>query len=119
MPVKKRGSQTRRKCMKGGTTTSEHGIAVYGGPGQQTTEPGSNVIHQNTPVVASSNQSGGKKHKKRTMKKRKTMKKNEGYCLKCKKYRMMKDPKEATIKNGRSVLKGECMVCSTNMMKFI
>ena len=64
---------------------------------------------------------GGKKiaNKKRKTMKKKPMKKNEGYCLKCKKYRIINNAKEDKIKNGRPVLKGECIVCGTKMMKFI
>ena len=66
-------------------------------------------------------QNGGKKHsnKRKTMKRKRPMKKNEGYCLKCKKYRIINNAKEDTIKNGRPVLKGECIVCGTKMMKFV
>ena len=66
-------------------------------------------------------QEGGKKHanKKRKTMKKKPMKKNEGYCLKCRKYRIINNSKEDKIKNGRPVLKGECIVCGTKMMKFI
>ena len=77
--------------------------------------------HGHAPKTKQSLRNGGKKpnNKRKTMKKKKPMKKNEGYCLKCKKYRIINNAKEDTIKNGRPVLKGECIVCGTKMMKFI
>lgn len=42
----------------------------------------------------------------------------EAYCLKCKKKQQMKDPKEVTLKNGRTATKGTCSVCGTKTMTF-
>lgn len=39
----------------------------------------------------------------------------EAYCVKCKEKRVMKDPEEITMKNGRPATKGTCPVCSTKM----
>lgn len=41
------------------------------------------------------------------------------YCVKCRAKREMKDPKTVTTKNNRKALKGKCVTCGTNMMKFI
>lgn len=41
----------------------------------------------------------------------------EGYCVKCKAKREMKDPKPVTLKNGRPASKGTCPVCGTAMMR--
>lgn len=41
------------------------------------------------------------------------------YCVKCKTKRAMKDPKEATLDNGRKMMKGTCPVCGTKMNLFI
>lgn len=43
----------------------------------------------------------------------------KAYCVKCKAKRDMKDPKEATTKNGRSMLKGTCPECGTKMSLFV
>jgi hypothetical protein len=43
----------------------------------------------------------------------------EGYCVKCKEKRDIKDAKEVVLKNGRPAMKGTCPVCGTNMMRFI
>jgi len=115
----------KAKKQSGGSSTSEHGVAAFGGPGQQVAQPGSNVIQVNQPAAAvpvAPVQDGGK-HRRRTAKK-KPMKKDEGYCLKCKKYRKMINVKEVEIKNKRTkntrkAMKGECKKCGTTMMKFI
>jgi len=39
----------------------------------------------------------------------------QGYCVKCKAKREMKDAKEVTMKNGRKAMKGECPKCDTKM----
>jgi hypothetical protein len=44
---------------------------------------------------------------------------NEGYCVKCKAKREIKDAKEETMKNGRKALKGKCAVCGTGMYKIL
>ena len=41
----------------------------------------------------------------------------EGYCVKCKAKREMKDEKEVTMKNGRPATQGICTVCNTKMFK--
>ena len=43
----------------------------------------------------------------------------QGYCVKCKAKRDIKDAKESVCKNGRKMLKGVCSVCGTKMCKFI
>ncbi len=39
----------------------------------------------------------------------------QGYCVKCKAKREMKDAKEVTMKNGRKAMKGSCPKCTTKM----
>jgi RNase P subunit RPR2 len=46
-------------------------------------------------------------------------KKMMAYCVKCRTKREMKDPKEATTKNGRKMMTGTCPVCGTKMFMFI
>lgn len=41
----------------------------------------------------------------------------EGYCVKCKAKREIKNPKKVTLKNGRPATKGECPTCSTKMFR--
>ena len=41
----------------------------------------------------------------------------EGYCVKCKTKRTMKDPKAITMKNGKPATQGVCPVCSTKMFR--
>jgi len=41
----------------------------------------------------------------------------EGYCVKCKEKREMRDPEAITMKNGRPATKGTCPVCGTKMFK--
>lgn len=43
----------------------------------------------------------------------------EGYCVKCREKRVMKDAKEVTMKNGRLAAKGTCPVCGSGMFKFL
>ncbi len=43
----------------------------------------------------------------------------EGYCLKCKAKKEMKDGKEITMKNGRKAMKGKCLDCGTGMFKIL
>lgn len=43
----------------------------------------------------------------------------EGYCVKCKKKREMKDPSEVILKNGRKAAKGKCPDCGTGMFKIL
>lgn len=42
-----------------------------------------------------------------------------GYCVRCKAKRTMENPKKATAKNGRKMMKGTCPKCGTKMNRFI
>jgi len=39
----------------------------------------------------------------------------QGYCVKCKAKKEMKDAKEVTMKNKRKAMKSQCPTCGTNM----
>ncbi|MCE5191275.1 MAG: DUF5679 domain-containing protein [Actinomycetia bacterium] len=41
----------------------------------------------------------------------------EGYCVKCKAKREIKDPEDITMKNGRPATKGTCPTCGTKIFK--
>jgi RNase P subunit RPR2 len=41
----------------------------------------------------------------------------QGYCVKCKAKREMKDAKAVTMKNGKPATKGTCPSCGTTMFK--
>lgn len=41
----------------------------------------------------------------------------EGYCVKCKAKREIKDAQEITMKNGRPATQGVCPVCGTKIFK--
>ena len=41
----------------------------------------------------------------------------EGYCLKCRERREMKDTEAIVMKNGRPATRGVCTVCGTSMFK--
>jgi hypothetical protein len=43
--------------------------------------------------------------------------KMEGYCVKCKAKRTMKDEKKVTMKNGKPATQGICSVCTTKMFR--
>ena len=43
----------------------------------------------------------------------------EGYCVKCKSKKEMKDAKEVTMKNGRKAVKGKCPTCGTGMYRIM
>jgi hypothetical protein len=43
----------------------------------------------------------------------------EGYCVKCKEKREIKDAQEVTMKNGRKAMKGKCGVCGTGMFRIL
>ena len=43
----------------------------------------------------------------------------EGYCMKCKQKREMKDTKEITMKNGVGAMNGVCSECGTKMFKML
>src|SRR5207245_11641776 len=41
----------------------------------------------------------------------------QGYCVKCRATREIKNPIAATLKNGKPEMKGKCPVCATAMMR--
>ena len=41
----------------------------------------------------------------------------QGYCLKCRERREMKDAKAITMKNGKPATEGKCPVCGTKIFK--
>ena len=41
----------------------------------------------------------------------------EGYCVKCKDKREIKDAEDTVLKNGRPATKGVCATCGTKMFK--
>jgi RNase P subunit RPR2 len=41
----------------------------------------------------------------------------QGYCVKCKTKREMKDHVQITMKNGRPATEGKCPTCGTKMFK--
>ncbi len=41
----------------------------------------------------------------------------EGYCVKCKSRREMKNSKQVTMKNGKPATEGVCPTCGTKMFK--
>lgn len=43
----------------------------------------------------------------------------EAYCVKCKAKSFMGGVEQKTAKNGRKMLSGKCMKCSTKMNKFV
>ena len=43
----------------------------------------------------------------------------EGYCVKCKAKKEIKDAKETTMKNKRLALKGKCPVCNTGIFRIL
>ena len=43
----------------------------------------------------------------------------EGYCVKCKQKREIKNPEQVTMKNGRPAVRGKCTVCGTGMYKIL
>ena len=43
----------------------------------------------------------------------------EGYCLKCKEKKEMKDASKVKMKNGRDAMKGKCPSCGTGMFKIL
>jgi Domain of unknown function (DUF5679) len=40
-----------------------------------------------------------------------------GYCMKCKAQREIKNAKQITMKNGRPATEGTCPICSTKIFK--
>jgi len=43
----------------------------------------------------------------------------EGYCVKCKSKKEIKDPFEVTMKNGRKAMKGKCPACGTGIFRIL
>ncbi len=41
----------------------------------------------------------------------------QGYCMKCRTMREMKETKVVTMKNGRPATQGVCPVCGTKMFR--
>ena len=41
----------------------------------------------------------------------------EGYCVKCRAKKTIKDAKQVTMKNGRPATQGTCPECGTKMFK--
>ena len=43
----------------------------------------------------------------------------EGYCVKCKEKREMKDPEEVIMKNKMKAMTGTCTTCGTKIFKIM
>ena len=43
----------------------------------------------------------------------------EGYCVKCKAKKDIKDAKEVVMKNGRKAMKGSCPSCGTCVFRIL
>ena len=43
----------------------------------------------------------------------------EGYCVKCKSKKEIKDSVEVTMKNGRKAMKGKCPACGTGIFRIL
>jgi hypothetical protein len=43
----------------------------------------------------------------------------EGYCVKCRTKRQVKDAKVEKTAKGRSIAKGKCPVCGTTVTRFL
>jgi DNA-directed RNA polymerase subunit RPC12/RpoP len=41
----------------------------------------------------------------------------QGYCLKCREQREMKDAEAITMKNGKPATQGKCPTCGTKIFK--
>lgn len=41
----------------------------------------------------------------------------EGYCLKCRQKREIKNARSVTLKNGRPATEGTCPLCGTKIVK--
>ena len=41
----------------------------------------------------------------------------EGYCLKCRAKKEIKEPKSVTLKNGRKAISGTCDCCGTKIFR--
>jgi len=47
------------------------------------------------------------------------MPEDKGYCVKCREKRVIKNPVEQKMKNGRLAMKGVCSVCGTKMFRIM
>ncbi len=47
------------------------------------------------------------------------MESNEGYCMKCKDKKGIKDAQRVELKNGRPAMQGTCPDCGTKMTRFL
>ena len=43
----------------------------------------------------------------------------EAYCVKCKTKRIIENPQETTMKNGRNAVKGTCSVCKCKVFRIV
>ncbi len=43
----------------------------------------------------------------------------DGYCVKCKAKKEMKDAEKVSMKNGRPAMKGKCPDCGTGMYRIM
>ncbi len=43
----------------------------------------------------------------------------QGYCVKCKAKKEIKDGKEVVMKNKRKAMKGKCPACGTGMYRIL
>lgn len=43
----------------------------------------------------------------------------EGYCMKCRQKRELKNENQTTLKNGRPAIEGQCSVCGTKVVKLV
>lgn len=41
----------------------------------------------------------------------------QGYCVKCRAKRDIKDPVAVKLKNGKPAMRGKCPVCGTTIMR--
>jgi len=41
----------------------------------------------------------------------------EAYCVKCRAKKVMQNPKQITMKNGKPAVSGECPDCGTKMFR--
>lgn len=57
------------------------------------------------------------KMKRRKKKNRNSIGEVEAYCVKCKRKRLMENPKQMTMKNGRKAVKGTCPKCGSGMFR--
>jgi hypothetical protein len=43
----------------------------------------------------------------------------EGYCVKCREKRQIKDAQQIRTENGRPAMQGTCPVCGTKIFRFM